>query len=231
MPAARGRSCSSRANHYVGAAPVPLDAVQALHGRVQGEGAAHRDARARARRPSRTWCISDRVMDQLGPGHQRRPLDVRLRPSRQRQDRHLAGDSEAARRRPARSRTRSRSKAQIIRLFDPVDHEELSSSEHGPTGLDRGARRRPALGALPAADGDGRRRADARGARAELQPERRLLQGAGAGARQRRRAGHRRLRPPACRAARPAEPLDRAARKPRRLPHAATPARSSSCRS
>ena len=41
-------------------------------------------------------------------------------------------------------------------------------------------------------------------------------------ARQRRRAGHRRLRPAAVPAARPAEPLDRAAREPRRLPDAQT---------
>ena len=107
----------------------------------------------------------------------------------------------------------------IIRFFDPVNHEPLAEAAN-----DRprpGRRRRPPLGPLPAADGDGRRRADARVARAELQPDDRLLPGAGAGGRQRRRAGHRRLRPPAVLAARAAEPLDRAAREPRRLPDAA----------
>ena len=79
----------------------------------------------------------------------------------------------------------------------------------------------PPLGTLPAADGHGRRRADARRAGAQLQPDDRVLSRAGSGDRERRRAGHRRLRPPAVRAARPVEPLDRAAREPGRLPDAA----------
>ena len=116
-----------------------------------------------------------------------------------------------------------------MRLFDPVNHDALPLPEGD--GLADDARAGSALGALPAPARDGRRRADARVARAELQPDIRLLPRAGAGGGERRRAGHRRLRPPAGRAAPVPQPLDRAAREPRRLPHAADRARSSSCRS
>ena len=58
-------------------------------------------------------------------------------------------------------------------------------------------------------------------ARAGLSARRRVLPGADAAGRQRRRAGHRRLRPAAVLAGRAAQPLDHAAREPRRLPDAA----------
>ena len=141
--------------------------------------------------------ISQRVLDQLGTGDQRGPLDVRLRSAGQRQDGHLAGDSEAARRRD-RDSARDRSRGPIIRFFDPVNHEPIDGG--GPAGGEPrsgGSQVRPPMGAVPAADGHGRRRADARCARAELQPVDRVLSRARAGDRQRRRAGHRRLRPAA----------------------------------
>ena len=101
----------------------------------------------------------------------------------------------------------------IIRFFDPVNHEPLPEPDDAD-GLDLTDELRSPLGALPPADGDGGRRADARSARTELQPDDGILPRAGAGGRQRRRAGHRRLRPAALLAARSVEPLDRAARKP-----------------
>ena len=107
----------------------------------------------------------------------------------------------------------------IIRFFDPVNHEPIEEAVNDDARSRR--RQRPPLGPLPPADGHGRRRADARSARAELQPDARLLPRAGAGGGQRRRAGHRRLRPAGLLAARAAQPLDRAAREPGRLPHAA----------
>ena len=84
----------------------------------------------------------------------------------------------------------------IIRLFDPVNHEPLDG--------------RPATTSLDLGDDDDRRWVRCRRPMVmvggeltldplelELQPDDRLLPRAGAGGRQRRRAGHRRLRPPA----------------------------------
>ncbi len=51
----------------------------------------------------------------------------------------------------------------IIRMFDPVIHEELELPETG-SGLDGGRAPRPALGAVQAADGHGRRGTAALGA-------------------------------------------------------------------
>ena len=182
-------------SHYVGVAPVPLAQYQAyMHAyRAAAPRVATQDESAgllpprhqRARpRPARA-------------GDQRRPFDVRLRPARQRQDGHLAGDSQPARRGhrdPARARGRRAASSgcsirSITRSIATDEDDDTASTTRRP--------RRSALGALPPADGDGRRRADARVARTELQPDDRLLPRAGAGGRQRRRAGHRRLRPAA----------------------------------
>ena len=97
-------------NHYVGAAPVPLAQYRALHGRVQEEGAAHGDARARA-------------PGVLAPGDQR-PRDGPARPGDQRRATRCSSTARPATarpssRRPSRScstatstsRTRSRSRA------------------------------------------------------------------------------------------------------------------------
>ena len=111
-------------SHYVGVAPVPLAQYRALHGGVQGRRAASGDARRR------TQCV-------LAPGHQpegdgparprgqRRPLDVRLRPSRQRQDGHLAGHPQPARRATSSIPHALEVEGSIIRFFDPVNHEPL----------------------------------------------------------------------------------------------------------
>src|SRR5262245_36130007 len=76
------------------------------------------------------------------------------------------------------------------------------------------------MGEVPPADGHGRRRAAPGIARSERQPELRLLSRADPDAGQRWRARDRRFRPATMLAARTLEPVDRAARKPRRLPHA-----------
>ena len=103
-------------------------AVPALHARFREDGAADRHARPRPRgvlAPGRQPAGARPAR----PGDQRRPLDVRLRPARQRQDGHLAGDPQAARRRRSPSRTRSRSKGAIIRFFDPVNHEPIDDGD------------------------------------------------------------------------------------------------------
>ena len=56
----------------------------------------------------------------------------------------------------------------IIRLFDPVNHEEIADGLRDDSSLTTLGTARSPLGALQAADGHGRRRADARVARAEL---------------------------------------------------------------
>src|SRR5262245_12137339 len=76
------------------------------------------------------------------------------------------------------------------------------------------------MGSDPAPGRDGRRRADARHARADLQSDRKVLRGAGSVEGERRRAARRRLRASARSASGSVEPVDRAARKPCRLPHA-----------
>src|SRR5690242_2807844 len=74
------------------------------------------------------------------------------------------------------------------------------------------------MGALPSTNGDGRWRAHAVLTRTELQPNHRFLPRTGAGGRERRRTGDRRLWTTAVLAARVAEPVDRTARKPGGLP-------------
>ena len=80
---------------------------------------------------------------------------------------------------------------------------------------------RPPVGAHPAAGRHGRRRAHARHARPDVQPDLEILRGADPAEGERRRVPRGRLRPPAHAAAGAAEPLDRAAREPLRLPHPA----------
>ncbi len=119
---------------------------------------------------------------------------------------------------------------QIITIFDPVNHTKLDDEETQGSVIraaDRDRRwvriRRPVVtvgGELTLEMLD-----------SELQPDREVLRGAAPAEGQRRRLRRRRLRPPAHPSARPAEPLDRAARVARGLPDAAHRARSSRCRS
>ena len=85
-------------------------AVSAVHGGVPGRGAAHRDARPRARGVLASRDQRPRARPARS-GDQRRPFDVRLRPARKRQDRHLAGDSRRCSTATSPSRTRSKSRA------------------------------------------------------------------------------------------------------------------------
>ena len=61
---------------------------------------------------------------------------------------------------------------QIITMFDPINHESLEADAE-PSERDRDRAARPALGADPPAGGHGRRRAHARHARPDVQPDRR----------------------------------------------------------
>ena len=166
------------------------------------------------------------------PGHQRRPLAVHLRPARQRQD----GDGPGA---SATSSTASIADAACDRGRGPhrprVRSDQSRAGCWPTSGAERLRRRTSGTTrrwiALPAAAGHGRRRADARADASSTPSPAGFYRAPLQAHRQRRRAGDRRLRPPALLAARAAEPLDRAAREPRGLPDAWRPARSSSCRS
>ena len=155
-------------SQYVGVAPVPLAQYQrtwrAYRGTVPPAGS--RDAvrqRVLSSGDQRCRARSDR------PGHQRRPFDVRLWPSGQRQDRHCAGHPQPADGEIAIPHA-IEVEGSIIRVFDPVNHEAIGRRDEDQTASTADATQGSALGALPAADGDGRRRADARCARPELQP-------------------------------------------------------------
>ena len=173
--------------------------------------------------------LSDRVIDQLGPavngGHS---LFV-YGPPGERQDGDRPGREEPARRRhrhSARHRA-GRPPGAGLRSGRPRDPARSRSSDDLDTGDQPDGRwlrcRRPLVTvggeltlhslelAFDAAVG--------------------LLPGADPAGRQRRRAGHRRLRPPALFAGRAAQPLDHPAREPHRLPDADRPGRSCRCRS
>ena len=104
-------------SHYVGVAPVPLAQYQRYMAAFKA-AAPHQVTRAEVRKAFSHLVISQRVLDQLGPGRQRRPLDVRLRPARQRQDGHLAGHPQPARRRHPHS-ARARGRGQHHPLLRP----------------------------------------------------------------------------------------------------------------
>ena len=147
-------------------------AVPRLHDGVRQRRAAERSTREQVRNAFSHLVLSDRVLDQLGPGRQRRPLAVRLRPARKRQDGHLAGDRnllDGDIAHPARARSRRAASS---------GSSTRSTTSRCPTApttrrFEPGHRRSTdALGPLPPAAGHGRRRADARRARPQLQPRR-----------------------------------------------------------
>ena len=124
-------------NHYVGAAPVPL----AQYRRYMEEYKKHAPAtatRERVRQAFSHLVISDRVMDQLGPainaGHSMfvygPPGNGKTVISQAIQklldgDLHIPHALEV--------------EGAIIRLFDPVTHEELPDGQPAGGGLDKGA--------------------------------------------------------------------------------------------
>ena len=109
----------------------------------------------------------------------------------------------------------------IITMYDPINHESLETEADPTSVIARGAAR-SAVGAHPPARRDGRRRADARHARphASIRSskfyEAPIQLKANGGVFLVDDFGRQRMRP-----AGSAEPVDRAAREPRRLPHAA----------
>ena len=215
-------------SRYVGPAPVPL---------------AQYNAYVRACMAARPYVDRDRLatgfdhlivnkamFDQLGPAvNSGKSLFLYGAPGNGKTV-VAEGHRPRARHRDVRARTPIDVDGQIITMFDPVNHVR-SAARREPQQRRRRGGPRPAVGEDPPAGGRGRRRADARDARPDVQPDREVLRGADPAEGQRRRVRRRRLRPPAHSAARPAEPLDRAAREPRRLPDAAHRAASSRCRS
>ncbi len=114
---------------------------------------------------------------------------------------------------------------QIIVLYDPVYHrpDDAAGAAAGRQGAILLASREPARPAL-GARARGRWCSPAVSSRSTSSTSGTILHqalpGAVPGEGQRRRADHRRLRAPAGAAARPAQPVDRAAREAARLPHA-----------
>jgi predicted ATPase with chaperone activity len=123
-------------NHYIGAAPVPLAQYKRYMAEFKKK-APHTATRERVRQAFSHLVISDRVMDQLGPainaGHS---MFVYGPPGNgktvisQAIQKLLDGDLHV----PHALEV----EGAIIRLFDPVVHEELNEGE-APTGIDRGA--------------------------------------------------------------------------------------------
>ena len=85
-------------NHYVGHAPVPFEHYRRYMATFRSSSP--RINRAAVRDAFSHLVLTERVLDQIGPGCERRPFDVHLWSVGKRQDGHLAGDSESA---PGRS--------------------------------------------------------------------------------------------------------------------------------
>ncbi len=122
-------------NHYIGAAPVPLEQYKRYMYQYKKK-APHTATRERVRQAFSHLVISDRVMDQLGPainaGHS---MFVYGPPGNgktvisQAIQKLLEGDLHVPH--------ALEIEGEIVRLFDPVVHEELVE-ENVPAGIDRG---------------------------------------------------------------------------------------------
>ena len=152
MPGARAR-CSSSSTTITSASRPSARAVPAIHAEFKKAVPTDGDAATACARRSRTSCSATRARP-ARPGHQLRPLDVRLRPAGKRQDGDLAGHPEPARRRHRHS-ARARGRGQ--------HHQVLRSGQS--RSAPRARRRRVArqgftagrpLDPLPASAGDGR---------------------------------------------------------------------------
>ena len=157
--------------------------------------------RAPARRASPHLIVSPSDARAARPGGQRRQGAVSLRPARKRQDRHRRGHRPRARRRHVHAvRDRRRRpdhhdvRSDQPRSLDGRPPASTASSRSAPRDRRWVRIRRPVV--------DRRRRADARHARPDVQPDRQVLRGADPDEGQRRRVPGRRLRPPAHPAAR-----------------------------
>ena len=151
-----------RARHIV--------AVPPLHGAVQPGGPSRGDGRAGPRR----LFASGRGRGgprRAGTGDQRRALHLHLRTARERQERHGGGRPQAARRRD-RDSARARSRGPDHPFFR--SRRSTSRCRRRSRRTDRRAIR-STVDLVPASDGDGRRRAHARIARARVQPAQRRV--------------------------------------------------------
>ena len=145
-------------SHYVGVAPVPLAQYQAYMRAYRAVRAARGDAQP----GSPGLLASGHQRSRARPARardQRRAFDVRLRAAGKRQDGHLAGDPQPARRRhrdPARARDRRPDRSPLR-----SGQSRGVATERRREQPDDSPRRRSAMGSLPPADGHGGRRADA----------------------------------------------------------------------
>ena len=106
--------------------------------------------------------LSDQRARPARPGRERGPLAVRLRPSRQRQDRHLAGDPQPARRRHLDSARDRRRRQHHPRLRSRQPRRRSAAGAEGDVARSDAAARIKPLDPVPASARHRRRRADAR---------------------------------------------------------------------
>ena len=159
MPDGRASALFLAANQYVGVAPVPYEQYRRYM--ADFVASAPRTAtRERVREALSHLVVSQPVLDQLGPainsghsmfvygppGNGKTVIAQAIR-------KLLTGDIAI----PHAIEV----EGAIIRFFDPVNHEPIDESPTTATRTRAVARQRPPLGPLQAADGDGRRRADA----------------------------------------------------------------------
>ncbi len=203
-------------NQYIGPAPVPLAAyVEELRALAAVRGYIDRE---RLRRGFSNLIIKDHVLEQLGPAvNAGKAMFLYGPPGNGKtvigegMGRTIGGDMYVPHAIDI--------DGQIITVFDPINHEPLESETDGSSIVTIAAAR-SALGPYSASRGGRRRRAHARHARPHVQPDFEVLRSADSAEGERRRVPRGRLRPSADATRRSVEPLDRAAREPRRLSHA-----------
>ena len=205
-------------SQYVGPAPVPLAQYNAyVRACMAARPYVDRDCLAKG---FDELVVSKGDVRPARAGGELRQVAVPLRRAWQRQDRGRRRHRPGARHRDVRAARHRRRRPDHHDVRSGQPRARSAAPRARDQRRDHGGARSP-LGEDQAAGRRGRRRADARDARPDVQPDLEVLRSADPDEGQRRRLRRRRLRPPAHRAARPAEPLDRAAREPRRLPDAA----------
>ena len=181
---------------YVGPAPVPLAQYNAYVRACMAAQAVSRTASGSSTGFEQPRRQQGHVRSARAGGELRQ-VAVPLRRARQRQDGPRRRHRPRATATRCTCRTRIDVDGQTITMYDPVSHQ-LDRRRPRPERQRRRRRGlRSPLGAHRAAGGRRRRRADARDARPDVQPDRQVLRSADPDEGQRRRVRRRRLRPAA----------------------------------
>ena len=170
-------------------------AVQRLRARLHGRQSVPepRPAGHRLRQPRRQQghVRSARSGGELGQ------VAVPLRRAGQRQDRARGRHRPRVTATRCSCRTRIDVDGQTITMYDPVSHRLIGGDHDSGDSVVTNSPPRSPLGTDRPSGGRGRRRADARNAGPDVQPDRAVLRSADPDESQRRRVRRRRLRPPA----------------------------------